>query len=112
LPRFTIAAGFALKKPLIHMGMTDAFSADADFSVMNGKRELCLSDVIHKAFVDVNEEGTEAAAATAVMMTASAFPQLPVFRADHPFMFLIRDTQSGAILFMGRVTNPTDPAAH
>jgi serpin B len=115
LPRFTIAAGFALKKPLIRMGMTDAFSADADFSGMNGKRGLCISDVIHKAFVDVNEEGTEAAAATAVMMTASAFPQLPVFRADHPFMFLIRDTQSGAILFMGRVTNPTateTPAAH
>jgi serpin B len=89
--------------------MTDAFSANAaDFSGMNGKRDLFISAVIHKAYVDVNEEGTEAAAATAVTIgLASVGPaRIPVFRADHPFLFLIRDNHSGSILFIGRVMNP------
>ena len=77
---------------------------------MDGKKDLLISDVIHKAFVDVNEEGTEAAAATAVIMAGSA-PGVPappkVFKADHPFLFLIRHEKTGAILFMGRVTDPT-----
>ena len=71
---------------------------------------LYISAVVHKAFVDVNEEGTEAAAATGVVMALSAAPaaseQPPTFRADHPFLFLIRENQTGSILFMGRVTNP------
>jgi serpin B len=90
------------------MGMTDAFSPDkADFSGINGKTDLFISAVIHKAYVDVNEEGTEAAAATAVVVgITSVQPQPPVFRADHPFLFLIRDNHSGSILFIGRVMNP------
>jgi serpin B len=77
---------------------------------MTGKRDLWISAAIHKAFVDVNEEGTEAAAATGIVMRSMAVTrQQPpiVFRADHPFLFLIRDNRSGGILFMGRVTDPT-----
>jgi serpin B len=76
---------------------------------MNGKRDLFISAVIHKAYVDVNEEGTEAAAATAVTMRLTSIGPSTrplVFRADHPFLFLIRDNQSGSILFIGRVMNP------
>jgi serpin B len=80
---------------------------------MTGKHDFSISAVIHKAFVDVSEQGTEAAAATATVMTATAMraqmPEPPpiVFRADHPFFFFIRDMQSGSILFMGRVADPT-----
>jgi serpin B len=90
------------------MGMTDAFSSAADFSGMTGGRDLFISAVIHQAYVDVNEEGTEAAAATGVTMklTSMAPGKVPVFRADHPFLFLIRDTHSGSILFLGRTMNP------
>jgi serpin B len=90
------------------MGMTQAFSRDADFSGMTGGRDLFISAVIHQAYVDVNEEGTEAAAATAVTMrlTSMGPDQTPVFRADHPFVFMIRDDKSGSILFLGRVMNP------
>ena len=73
---------------------------------------LCISAVIHKAFVDVNEEGTEAAAATGIIMAPTAAPFRPqepiIFRADHPFLFLIRDNQTGSILFVGRVANPKE----
>jgi serpin B len=77
---------------------------------MTGKRDLWISAAIHKAYIDVNEEGTEAAAATGIVMRSmiAARPEPPiVFRADHPFLFLIRDNHSGAILFMGRVNDPT-----
>ena len=87
--------------------MTDAFSGRADFSGMDGRRDLFISEVIHKAFVEVNEEGTEAAAATAIIGIGSAPEQIPVFRADHPFLFFIRDNNAGSILFMGRVTDPS-----
>jgi len=109
LPRFKTTAEFSLKDMLVAMGMTDVFdSGRADFSGMSGKKDLFISAVVHKAFVDTNEEGTEAAAATAVVarMTAVAEPP-PVFRADHPFLFLIRDTETGAILFLGRILDPT-----
>ena len=110
LPRFTMTQQFELSKTLGTMGMPLAFGSSADFSAMTGKSEFRISAAIHKAFVDVNETGTEAAAATAVVMTAMAMRQEPppiVFRADHPFVFLIRDTKSGSILFLGRVTDPT-----
>jgi serpin B len=110
LPKFKLAAQFSLAKPLGEMGMTDAFSSRADFSGMDGKRDLFISAVVHKAFVDVNEEGTEAAAATGVVMRSMAvmMPRpTPVFRADHPFIFLIRDAHSGSILFLGRLVDPT-----
>jgi serpin B len=109
LPKFKLTRQFELGKTLAGMGMADAFSPRADFSGMDGMKDLFISEVIHKAFVEVNEEGTEAAAATAAVMVGMAMqrPQpAPVFRADHPFLFLIRDTHSGSILFMGRVTNP------
>ena len=110
LPKFKLAAQFSLAKPLREMGMTDAFTPGADFSGMDGERDLFISAVVHKAFVDVNEEGTEAAAATGVVMRMNAvrMPRpTPIFRADHPFIFLIRDLHSGSILFLGRVVDPT-----
>jgi len=110
IPKFKMTSQFSLASVLKSMGMADAFNPDkADFSGMNGKTDLFISAVIHKAYVDVNEEGTEAAAATAVTMklTSVGPSQIPVFRADHPFLFLIRDNHSGSILFIGRVTNPS-----
>lgn len=107
LPRFKSTSAFVLNKVLTKMGMKDAFTGDADFSGMNGKKTLFISAAIHKAFVAVDEEGTEAAAATAIVMSDEACePETVEFRVDHPFMFLIRDTQSGSILFMGRICRP------
>jgi len=108
IPRFKFETKYFMKEDLIKMGMLTAFSGDADFSGMTGKHDLFIGQVIHQAFVDVNEEGTEAAAATAVIMEAgSAMPQQPkVFNADHPFLFLIQEKKTGNILFMGRVSNP------
>jgi serpin B len=108
LPRFKTTSEFSLAQELETMGMPTAFSSAADFSGLNGGSEpLCISDVVHKAFVEVNEEGTEAAAATAVVIKATSAPvDPPRFRADHPFVFLIRDNRSGSILFLGRVINP------
>ena len=108
LPRFQLTEKFELAGTLTSMGMRDAFGASADFSGMTGSRNVAISDVIHKAFVEVNEQGTEAAAATGVMMLGmAAWPAPPKdFRADHPFLFLIRDDASGAILFMGRLADP------
>jgi serpin B len=111
VPKFKTTAQFMLADTLKALGMPLAFDPDkADFSGMDGKRDLFISAVIHKAFVDVNEEGTEAAAATAVVMKMRSAPAEPppVFRADHPFLFLIRDKRSGCILFLGRVVNPME----
>ena len=81
---------------------------EADFTGMSPSRELAISAVVHKAFVDVDEVGTEAAAATGVVMSRTAFiaAQPTVFRADHPFLFLIRDGRNGSILFLGRLARP------
>ena len=107
LPRFRMTSQFGLKDTLQAMGMTLAFDEQrADFSRMSRKEGLFISAVIHKAFVDVNEEGTEAAAATAIRRGESPPEEPPTFRADHPFLFLIRDNQTGSILFIGRVVNP------
>lgn len=106
LPRFTLETKYDLSGLLGDMGMARAFSAQADFSGMDGKGELFISAVIHQAFVEVNEEGTEAAAATGVVMeTVSVRPRIE-FRADHPFVFMILDKRTQAILFMGRVSKP------
>lgn len=108
LPKFKVASQFGLNQTLSAMGMPDAFGDTADFSGMNGAKNLYISDVIHKAFVEVNEEGTEAAAATGVIVAVmSLAPPPPVFRADRPFVFLIKDNATGSILFMGRVADPT-----
>jgi serpin B len=108
VPKFTFESEFGLARTLADMGMADAFGEAADFSGMTGKRDLFISDVVHKAFVAVDEEGTEAAAATAVIMAEmAAMPQEAVeMRLDHPFLFFIRDDDSGTILFAGRVLNP------
>ena len=107
LPKFKMTAKFELSHAMAALGMKDAFSANADFSGMDGQHDLFISSILHKAFVDVNEEGTEAAAATAVVMRALAMMEPPpVFRADHPFLFFIRENSTGSILFMGRVANP------
>lgn len=111
LPRFVLRHGCELSDTLAALGMTDAFDGRvADFSGMDGREHwLFLSAVIHQAFIDVKEEGTEAAAATAVVMDALGLPVEPpkTFRADHPFVFVIREDSTGSILFLGRVVDPT-----
>ncbi|PYJ81066.1 MAG: serpin family protein, partial [Verrucomicrobia bacterium] len=108
LPKFKLNCRLNLKDDLAAMGMPSAFKPGADFSGMTSAEKLWISDVVHQAFVDVNEEGTEAAAATAVAMTRSASAShTPLFRVDHPFLFLIRERQTGSILFLGRVVDPT-----
>ena len=111
LPKFQMTSEFQLNKALSDMGMKDAFiDGKANFRGMSSSRDLFIAAVIHKAFVDVNEEGTEAAAATAVLMPKNGdgipIPRPLVFRADHPFLFLIRDVRNGSVLFLGRVMNP------
>ena len=109
LPRFKVTADFQLKDALTDLGMPLAFSPNADFSGITTGEPLSLSAVIHKAYVDVNEKGTEAAAATAATMRATlAVAPEPrhVFRADHPFFFVIRDNGTGTLLFAGRLVNP------
>jgi serpin B len=110
LPKFQTTYKISLRSTLSQMGMPLAFSQEsADFSGMTGKRDLFISQVIHQAFIDVDEQGTEAAATTAVvMMTTSArpSPDIKVFDADHPFVFLIIDHATGSILFMGKIMSP------
>ncbi|MFZ0005025.1 MAG: serpin family protein [Methanoregula sp.] len=110
IPKFKIESQYSLKDTLSTMGMPTAFSTAADFSGMDGTQDLYISDVIHKAYIEVNEEGTEAAAATGVVMNAAAaYPEVPptVFRADHPFVFFIKENNTGTILFTGQVTDPS-----
>jgi len=110
LPKFKIKKPVELSRTLARMGMPDAFSeVTADFSGLDGrKNHLYISGIHHQAFVEVNEEGTEAAAATGVVVGLRSIPAPPpVFRADHPFLFLIRENRTGGILFMGRVANPS-----
>lgn len=109
LPRFKVEAAFRLDDALKPLGMVDAFDMElANFAGMDGTDMLSISAVLHKAFVEVNEEGTEAAAATAVVMNLRAMPRpQPIFRADHPFLFLVRENSTGSVLFLGRVVDPT-----
>ncbi len=109
LPRFSVESGIGLVPTLSAMGMPLAFSDGADFSGMNGQHDLWISAVVHKARADVDEQGTEAAAATGVgvaLLAAAPRDELPAFRADHPFVLMIRHNPTGAILFLGRVLNP------
>jgi serpin B len=107
LPRFKFETKYSIPETLEDMGMKTAFTSSADFSGMDGTKSLYISQVIHQAFIDVNETGTEAAAATAVVMTLGMSSPKPQFRADHPFIFIIQQRDTGNILFMGRVTDPT-----
>jgi len=106
IPKWTYKSGFSLKDALTTLGMPDAF-ADADFSGMDGRKDLAIDDVYHKAFVAVDEKGTEAAAATGVVIRLTAvLTTAPQVTFDRPFIYLIRDRQTGAILFVGQVTDP------
>ncbi len=109
LPKYRMSTSYDLKPPLKKLGISDAFiPAEADFSGMGwGKGDLWIAQVKHKAFLEVNEEGTEAAGATAVEMQTKSAPRPPmVFRADHPFVFMIRHNKTGAVLFAGRLRDP------
>ncbi|HJV33843.1 serpin family protein [Geomonas sp.] len=107
LPKFKGTWGVKdLVKPLQELGMRTPFSARADFSGMDGTRTLFISLLRHKAFLDINEEGTEAAAATVGAITMSALPIVKTFRADHPFLFVIRENTTGSILILGRIVEP------
>ena len=108
LPRFKLQTRYGLADTLAGMGMPDAFELPpADFSGMTGGKDLYITKVIHQAFIEVNEEGSEAAAATGVVMGMKSAPVVVnEFKADRPFVFLIRHKATGAILFLGRVANP------
>ena len=108
MPKFTFETRFGLKEMLSGMGMRAAFdSSAADFSAIDGQKDLVISDAIHKAFIAVDEKGTEAAAATVIIMGMTALPLQGIELAiDRPFFFFIRDVPSGTILFMGRVVDP------
>jgi serpin B len=109
IPKFKFATpSTKLKDVLMSLGMTVAFSRAADFSGIDGTHSLFISEAIHKAFVAVDERGTEAAAATAIIMTRNSLPITPpvAFTADRPFIFLIRDNTNGAVLFLGKLANP------
>ncbi len=110
MPRFETTAKFGLTEALSALGMPEAFSMAADFSGMDGTKDLLITDVVHQAFVSVDEAGTEAAAATAVIVgLKAAMPEEPqVVRVDRPFIYLIRDIETGALLFIGRVLNPAE----
>jgi serpin B len=105
MPKFELTSEFSLADTLAELGMPDAFTGVADFSGMDGTRDLFIGHVAHKAYVSVNEEGTEAAAATGVSMVLSIPAMMTI---DHPFIFLIRDIETGAILFIGRVMDPSE----
>ena len=110
LPKFEFDTKYNLNENLKALGMPTAFDAgNADFSGMNGNLDLFISQVIHQAYIKVDEKGTEAAAATAVVMTltSSATPS-NIFRADHPFIFIIQERETGNILFIGRMSNPAE----
>jgi serpin B len=107
MPKFEYESSFGLKEALSTLGMEVAFTTNADLSGMNGKRDLLIQDVLHKAFVSVDEAGTEAAAATAVIVGLTAVPPEPItVTIDRPFIFFIRDIPTDSIIFVGRVLNP------
>jgi serpin B len=106
MPKFEYDYRLGLKDALADLGMNTAFTDGADFSGMDGRRDLYIQDVLHKAFVSVDEAGTEAAAATGVVVGITSAPMVSV-TLDHPFIYLIRDIETGAVLFVGRVLDPS-----
>jgi len=108
LPRFSFSGSYSLIEPLKNLGMTAAFSPDsADFSVMTDARPVWIEDCLHEVYINVDETGTEAGAATEVVVPPGGIPPVE-FRADHPFLFVIRDNTTGLVLFLGRVVNPDE----
>ena len=109
LPKFKFETNYELNDILSAMGMTDAFALPpAGFSGISVKKDLYITKVIHEAVIEVNEKGSEAAAATAVVLDTKSVRFRPEFKADRPFLFLIRHNSTGSILFFGRVMNPED----
>jgi len=107
LPKFSYDSSFGLKEALQTLGMEDAFDPGAaDLSGLDGKTDLFIQDVVHKAYVSVDEAGTEAAAATGVIVGLTAMPEITTLDIDSPFIYLIRDIATGTVLFVGRVMNP------
>ena len=107
LPKFKLGESYDMEGVLRTLGVTDAFeNARADFSAMSSRRDLCLSRVAHKAFVEVDEEGTEAAAASAAVLMLRCARITPRFCADHPFLFFIQHSKTQALLFCGRLSSP------
>ena len=107
IPKFKFETKYFMAKALKAMGMPTAFTEAADLSGIDGTTDLFIQNVIHQAFVEVNEEGTEAAAATGIVVGITAVgPRIPVFMADHPFIFIIQEKETGNILFIGRVSDP------
>jgi serpin B len=107
IPKFTFETEYSLKEVLQSMGMQQPFTMDADFSGMNGNKDLYIDKVLHNAFVQVDEVGTEAAAATTVHISLTSLPPPEIeFTADHPFIFFIQHNQTGNILFLGKIMNP------
>jgi len=112
LPKFTVETSYGLNDYLKDLGMNLPFTSAADFSGITGNKDLYIDGVVHKAYIDVNEEGTEAAAATAVLMAFTSNghheePQRIIFDCNHPFIYLIQHKQTGTILFMGSVLDPS-----
>jgi serpin B len=109
MPKFKYESEFQLKDKLSQLGMTEAFDPNlADFTGMTATRELVIDEAYHKGFISVDEKGTEAAAATAVVITLTGVGTPLTITIDRPFIYLIRDMQTNAILFMGRVMNPEE----
>jgi serpin B len=109
MPKFKYESEIQLRDTLSQIGMPDAFDPDyADFSGMIGTRELVIQEAYHKGFISVDEKGTEAVAATAVVIGLTAAPTPLTVTIDRPFIYLIRDIQTNAILFIGRVMNPEE----
>ena len=107
-PKFTLNTKYFLEQNLSDMGMPSAFTGAADFSGIDGRKDLLISHVIHQAYVSVDEKGTEAAAATGISFEKGAIePTHPTFNADHPFIFIIQEKETGNILFMGKLVDPT-----
>lgn len=107
LPRFQLEEDYDIGSMLRGLGMVDAFQeGTADFSAMSGEKDLCLSQFLHKSFVEVNEEGSEAAAASAIVAVECCMDPGPTFCADHPFLFFIRHNAANTILFCGRFSSP------
>lgn len=107
LPRFKVEENYDLTATMNALGVVQAFSPqDADFSGMTGSRGLMLSKIVHKSFVEVTEEGTEAAAATGIEIIPFSAPMYKMFRCDHPFLFFIKNSKTNSILFFGRVSSP------
>ena len=109
LPKFNIESEFDLNKTLNNLGVKEAFTSAADFSGITSKEKLYISQVVHKANITIDENGTEAAAATAVLMRKTAFMNYTDdFKANKPFLFILRNNENNLIYFMGKITNPKD----